>query len=114
MLHLVYIYTVGMQKLSSRFIYELSRIIFLTHSKKNILEPCRTWRLATINIMNSNILSEFSISVIKMTLKVKHNHVSTHRSVILHYYNLDHRCAAETARQTKTPVPSIRYNLTKI
>ena len=55
-----------------------------------------------------------SISLIKMTPKVKHNHLSTHRSVILHYYNLGHRCAAEIARQTKTPVCTIRYNSTKI
>jgi transposase len=34
--------------------------------------------------------------------------------VILHYYNLDHRCAAEIARQTKIPVRTIRYNLAKI
>ena len=45
--------------------------------------------------MNGNILSEVSISLIKMTPKVKHNHLSTHRSVILHYYNLGHRCTAE-------------------
>ena len=64
--------------------------------------------------MNGNTLSEVSISLIKMTPKVKHNHLSTHRSVILHYYNLGHRCAAEIARQTKTPVCTIRYNLTKI
>ena len=49
-----------------------------------------------------------------MTPKVKHNHLSTHRSVVLHYYNLGHRCAAEIARQTKIPVRTIRYNLTKI
>ena len=49
-----------------------------------------------------------------MTPKVKHNHLSTHRSVILHYYNLGHRCAAEIARQTKIPVRTIRYNLSKI
>ena len=64
--------------------------------------------------MNSNILSEVSISLIKMTPKVKHNHLSTHRSAILHYYNLSHRCAAEIARQTKIPVRTIWYNLTKI
>ena len=97
-----------------RFIYELPRIIFLTHSKKNILQPCRTWRLGTINIMNGNTFSEVSISLIKITPKVKNNHLSTHRSVILHYYNLGHRCAAETARQTKISVRTIRYNLTKI
>ena len=34
--------------------------------------------------------------------------------MILHYYNLGHRCAAEIARQTKIPVRTIRYNLTKI
>ncbi|CAF4965723.1 unnamed protein product [Rotaria sp. Silwood1] len=49
-----------------------------------------------------------------MTPKVKHNHLSTHRSVILHYYNLGHRCAAGIARQTKIPVRTIRYNLAKI
>ena len=64
--------------------------------------------------MTYNILSEVSISFIKMTPKVKHNYQSTHRSVILHYYNLGHRCAAEIARQTKIPVRTIRYNLTKI
>ena len=64
--------------------------------------------------MNGNTLSEVSISLIKMTPKVKHNHLSIHRSVILHYYNLGHRCAAEIAGQTKIPVRTIRYNLTKI
>jgi transposase len=64
--------------------------------------------------MNGNILSEVSISLIKMTPKVKHNHLSTHRSVILHYYNLGHRCAAEIARRTKIPVRTIQYNLAKI
>ena len=98
-----------MQK-SCRFIYELSRIIFLTHSKKNILEPCQTWRLGTINIMNGNTLSEVSINLIKMTPKVKHNHLSKHRSVIVHYYNLGHRCAAEIARQIKMRVRTIWYN----
>ena len=60
--------------------------------------------------MNGNTLAEVSISLIKMTPKVKHNHLSTHRSVILHYYNLGHRCAAEISRQTKIPVRTIRYN----
>ena len=64
--------------------------------------------------MNGNILFEVSISLIKMIPKVKHNHLSTHRSVILHYYKLGHRCAAEIARQTKIPVRTIQYNLTKI
>ena len=45
---------------------------------------------------------------------MKHNHLSTHRSVILHYYNLAHHCAAEIARQTKIPLRTIRYKLTKI
>ena len=64
--------------------------------------------------MTCNILSEVSISFTKMTPKVKHNHLPTHRLVILHYYNLGHRCAAEIARQTKIPVRTIRYNLIKI
>ena len=64
--------------------------------------------------MNGNTLYEVSISLIKMTPKVKHNHLSTHRLVILHYYNLGHRCAAEIARQTNIPVRTIQYNLTKI
>ena len=64
--------------------------------------------------MNGNTLSEVSISLIKMTPKVKHNHLSTHQSVILHFYNLGHRCAAEIARQTKIPVRTIQYNLSKI
>ncbi|CAF4891834.1 unnamed protein product, partial [Rotaria socialis] len=49
-----------------------------------------------------------------MKLKVHNTHLSTHRSVILHYYNLGHRCAAEIARQTKIPVLTVRYNLVKI
>jgi transposase len=49
-----------------------------------------------------------------MKLKANNNGLSIHRSVILHYYNLGHRCAAEIARQTKIPVRTIRYNLAKI
>ena len=64
--------------------------------------------------MNGNILFEVSISLINMIPKVRHNNLSTHRSVILHYSNLDHRCAAEIARQTKMPVYTIRCNLNKI
>ncbi len=45
---------------------------------------------------------------------MKNNHLSTQRSVILHYYNLGHRCAAEIARKTKISVRTIRYNLAKI
>lgn len=48
-----------------------------------------------------------------MRSKVNNNHLSTHRSVILHFYNLGHRCAAEIARQTKIPVRTVRYNLAK-
>ena len=44
-----------------------------------------------------------------MQSKVNNNHLSTRRSVILDYYNLGHRCAAEIARQTKIPVRTIRY-----
>jgi hypothetical protein len=55
---------------------------FLTYSKKNILELCRTSRFGTINMMKDNIFSEVSISSIKMTPNVKNNHLSTHRSVI--------------------------------
>ena len=102
------------QKKNCHFIYELFRIVFLLHSTKNILEPCRTWRLGTINIMNGNILFEVSISLINMIPKVKHNNLSTHRSVVLHYYNLHHRCAAEIARQTKILLHTIRCNLIKI
>ena len=112
LLLLSYTYTIECNK-DCRFICELSRSIFLTYSKK-ILELCRTWRLGTINIMNDNILSKTSISLIKMTPKVKHYHLSTHRSVNLHCYSLGHRCAAEIARQTKTSMRTIRYNLTKI
>ena len=49
-----------------------------------------------------------------MQSKVNNNRLSTRRSVILHYYNLGHRCAAEIARQTKIPVRTVRYNLAKI
>ncbi|CAF3979764.1 unnamed protein product, partial [Rotaria sp. Silwood1] len=49
-----------------------------------------------------------------MELKENNNHLSTYRSVILHYYNLGHHCAAEIARQTKIPVRTVRYNLAKI
>lgn len=49
-----------------------------------------------------------------MHSKVNNNHLSTHRSTILHFYNLGHRCAAEIARQTKIPVRTVRYNLEKI
>ena len=108
-----YVYTVECKK-NCRFIYELSRFIFLTYSKKNILEPCRTWRLGTINIMNDNVLSEVSITLIKKTPKAKHNHLSIYRSVILHYYHLGHRCAGEIAWQTKISVGTIWDNLTKI
>ena len=48
-----------------------------------------------------------------MRSKVNNNHLSTHRSVILHFYNRGHRCAAEIARQTKIPVRTVRYNLAK-
>ena len=44
-----------------------------------------------------------------MQPKVNNDRLSTHRSVILHYYNLGHRCAAEIARQTKIPVRTVRY-----
>ena len=71
---------VGCKK-NCRFIYALSRITFLTYSKKNILKPCRTWRLGTINIMNGNTLAEVSISLIKMTPKVKHNQPSASTSI---------------------------------
>ena len=49
-----------------------------------------------------------------MQSKVNNDCLSTRRSVILHYYNLGHRCAAEIARQTKIPVRTVRYNLAKI
>ena len=49
-----------------------------------------------------------------MQSKVNNDRLSTRRSVILHYYNLGHRCAAEIARQTKIPVRTVRYNLAKI
>ena len=49
-----------------------------------------------------------------MTPTVNHNHLLTHLSVILHYYNLGHYCAAEIARQTKIPVRTIGYDLAKI
>ena len=49
-----------------------------------------------------------------MQLKVDIKHLSTHRSVILYYYNLGHRCAAEIARQTKNRAYPVRYNLAKI
>jgi transposase len=49
-----------------------------------------------------------------MPSKVNNNHLSTHRSVILHYYNFGHSCAAEIARQTKIPVRTVRYNIAKI
>ena len=61
-----------------------------------------------------NIIFEISISSIKMTSKVTNRHLSTHRSVILHYFNMGYRCAAEIARQTHIPVRTIHDNLAKI
>ena len=49
-----------------------------------------------------------------MAPKIKQKRLSTHRSVILHYFNLGHRCTAEIARQTKIHVRTIRHNLAKI
>ena len=49
-----------------------------------------------------------------MQSKVNNDRLSTRRSVILHYYNLGYRCAAEIARQIKIPVCTVRYNLATI
>ena len=38
---------------------------------------------------------------------------STNRSVILYFYSLGYRCAAEIARRTKIPVRTVRYNVVK-
>ena len=41
-------------------------------------------------------------------------HLSTNPSIILHFYSLDYRCAAEIACRTKIPVRTVRYNMVKI
>ncbi len=42
------------------------------------------------------------------------NRLSTQRSVILHFWKMGYRCAAEMARITKIPVRTIRYNMAKL
>ena len=49
-----------------------------------------------------------------MVNKLNNPRLSPNRSVILHLYSLGYRCAAEIARRTKLPVPTIKYNVVKI
>ena len=49
-----------------------------------------------------------------MVNKLNDPRLSTNRSVILHFYSLGYRCAAEIARRTKVPVRTVRYNVVKI
>ena len=49
-----------------------------------------------------------------MVNKLDDPRLSTNRSVVLHFYSLIYRCAAEISRRTKIPVRTVRYNVVKI
>ena len=49
-----------------------------------------------------------------MVNKLNDPHLSTNRSVILRFYSLGYRCAAEIVRRTKVPARTVRYNVVKI
>ena len=49
-----------------------------------------------------------------MVNKLSDPRLSRNRSVILHFYSLGYRYAAEIASRTKVPVRTVRYNVVKI
>ena len=49
-----------------------------------------------------------------MVNKLNNPPLSTNRSVILHFYSLGYRCAAEIALRTKVPVRTVRHKVLKI